>query len=130
MKDLRWPLVWLGAWLLLIGVVAWLSLSAPPPAPDVPQSDKWQHLLVYGALALVAVQVFRAGRPLLLALAALVAVGVVLEVAQGTLTSDRVMDVRDAVANTLGVALGGLSVRTPARDLLRAWVGPPPVAVE
>lgn len=122
MKDLRWPHLWLGLWLLLIAVVVWLSLAAlAVPAPEVPQADKWQHFVTYGALAAVAVQIFRPGRPLLLALGALVVVGVLLEVGQGTLTENRVMDPRDALANTIGVALGGSTAWTVARDLLVRW---------
>ncbi|MBM7516512.1 hypothetical protein [Nocardioides nitrophenolicus] len=118
MKALRWPRLWLGLWLLLVLAVVVLSLGSPPPAPDVPASDKWQHLVVYGVLAAGAVQLFRPGRPLLLAGALLVLLGAALEVAQGTLTSDRMMDWRDALANTLGVGLGLLTGRTRVRDAL------------
>lgn len=119
-KDLPWPWLWVGLWLTLVGLVIWLSLGAPPPPTGVPEGDKWGHLLAYGGLALVAVQVFRPGRPLLVVLGATVALGVLLEIAQGTLTDDRMMDPRDAIANTLGVTLGGLTALTAARDLLRA----------
>jgi VanZ family protein len=117
-KALRWPGLWLGLWILMIVAVVVLSLGAPPPGPDIPASDKWEHLTAYGALALVAVQLFRPGRALLLAAIGLVLLGVGLEIAQGTLTTDRMMDWRDAVANTAGVGLGMLTSRTPVRDLL------------
>lgn len=118
MKALRLPWLWLGIWLLLVLGVVVLSLGSPPPAPDVPASDKWQHLVVYGLLSLTAVQLFRPGRPLLVVAAALVLLGIGLEIAQGTLTTDRMMDWRDAVANTLGVGLGLLTSRTRLRDVL------------
>lgn len=118
MKSLRWPALWLGLWLLMIVAVVVLSLGAPPPGPNIPASDKWEHLTAYGALAVVAVQLFRPGRALLLAAAGLVLLGVALEIAQGTLTTDRMMDWRDALANTAGVGLGLLTGRTPVRDLL------------
>lgn len=125
MKPLRWPWLWLGLWSLLVGAVIVLSLGSAPPGPDVPASDKWQHLVTYGVLAAGAVQVFRGGRPVLVAAAGLVLLGIGLEIAQGTLTSDRVMDWRDAVANTAGVGLGLLTRRTGARDvLLRAAPAP------
>lgn len=121
MKALRLPWLWLGLWALLVGAVVVLSLGSAPPGPDVPASDKWQHLVTYGLLAAGAVQLFRGGRPLLLAGLGLVLMGGGLEVAQGTLTADRVMDWRDAVANTAGVGLGLLTARTRVRDaLLRA----------
>lgn len=118
MKPLRWPSLWAAAWAGLLLVVVVLSLAPPPPSPDVPQGDKWQHLLVYAGLAAVAVQVFRPGRPLVLAAVLVVALGAGLELAQGALTDDRMMDPRDALANTVGVALGLLTSRTRARDLL------------
>lgn len=118
MKPLRLPGLWLGVWLLLVAAVVVLSLGAAPQGPDVPASDKWQHLLVYGLLSLGAVQLFRPGRALLTVAALLVLLGVGLEIAQGTLTTDRMMDWRDAVANTLGVGLGLLTSRTRLRDAL------------
>ena len=118
MKALRLPWLWLGLWLLLVAAVVVLSLGAPPPGPDVPAGDKWEHLTTYGLLAALAVQLFRPGPPLLLAAGALVLLGALLEVAQGTLTADRMMDWRDAVANAAGVALGLLTSRTPVRDVL------------
>lgn len=118
MKPLRWPLLWAAAWAGLLLLVVVLSLAPPPPSPDVPQGDKWQHLLVYAGLAAVAVQLFRPGRPLMVAAAVVVALGAGLELAQGMLTDDRMMDARDALANTVGVALGLLTSRTRARDAL------------
>ncbi|MFJ9317646.1 hypothetical protein ACIRN4_25885 [Pimelobacter simplex] len=118
MKPLRLPWLWLGLWLLVVAAVVALSLGSPPAGPDVPAGDKWQHLTAYGVLAAGAVQVFRGGRPLVVAGIGLVLLGAGLEIAQGTLTADRVMDWRDAVANTAGVGLGLLTSRTRARDAL------------
>ena len=118
MKALRLPWLWLGIWLAMVLAVVVLSLGSPPPGPDVPASDKWQHLVAYGLLSLSAVQLFLPGRPLLAVAVALVLLGIGLEIAQGTLTTDRMMDWRDAVANTLGVGLGLLTSRTRLRDAL------------
>ena len=121
MKPVRLPWLWFGLWLAMIAAVAVASLGSPPQGPEVPASDKWMHLVTYASLAIAGVQLFRPGRPLLAAAVATVLVGVGLEVAQGTLTTDRMMDWRDAVANTAGVGLGLLTSRTPVRDaLLRA----------
>jgi VanZ family protein len=117
-KALRLPWLWLGIWLAMVLAVVVLSLGSPPPGPDVPASDKWQHLVAYGLLSLSAVQLFLPGRPLLAVAVALVLLGMGLEIAQGTLTTDRMMDWRDAVANTLGVGLGLLTSRTRLRDAL------------
>lgn len=123
-KPLRWPWVWLGLWWLALLVVIVLSL-VPPPAVAMPRhGDKVQHLFAYAALAAAAVQVWRPGRPLLLAGVGLVLMGVLLEFAQGALTATRQADPLDALANALGVGLGLLTVLTPWRDALpRATAG-------
>ena len=122
MKPLRRARLWLGLWLAAVLAVVVLSLGSPPPPPgSIPHADKWEHLMTYSLLALGAVQLFRPGRDLLAVAAALVLLGVLLEVAQGTLTPDRMMDWRDALANTAGVLLGAATVLLPARDALLRW---------
>ena len=101
------PRLWLGAWcfgwLLCIG----LSLLSPPPVPvEVPEGDKLGHLLAYALLAAWAVWIFREPRAHWRAMLALCLLGVVIEVAQGELTSNRMMDSRDALADFAGIALG------------------------
>ncbi len=110
-----WLGVWAFGWLLCIA----LSLISPPDLPETPPlSDKVGHLLAYGVLAAWAVQIFRPRGALLASLVALVLLGVALELAQGGLTETRKGDPRDALANTLGVMLGGALVFTPLRNLL------------
>ncbi|KRA38530.1 MULTISPECIES: VanZ family protein [unclassified Nocardioides] len=121
MKAFRLPWLWLGLWVALLVAVAYASLGAPRSGPDVPASDKWMHLSTYFLVAAAGVQLFRPGRPLLWAAIFAVSYGVAMEIGQGTLTADRTMDWRDAVANAAGVGLGVLTSRTPVRDaLLRA----------
>ena len=124
MKTLRLPWVWLGLWLLCVVFVVVVSLGPPATVgPDVPASDKWMHLGTYFLLAAGAVQVFRPGRVLAGVAFGLVLLGIALEVGQGTLTEDRMMDWRDAIANTLGVALGTATLRLRARDALLRVAG-------
>ena len=118
LKPLRRPQLWLGLWWLAIVLGVAISL-APAPSVAAPQgSDKLVHFLCYGALAVGAVQLFATRAALLRAAVGLVALGVALELAQEALTSTRMLDPRDAVANTLGVLLGLLVARTPLRDVL------------
>jgi len=118
LKPLRRPRLWLGLWWLAIALGVVVSL-VPPPAIDAPRgSDKLVHLLCYGALAVGAVQLFASRAALLRAATGLVALGVALELAQQAFTTTRMLDPRDAAANTLGVLLGLLVARTPLRDLL------------
>ena len=72
-------------------------------------------------LAACAVQLFSGRRALAFAALGLVVLGIGIEIAQGLLTTTRAADPRDAVANTLGVALGMATVLTPWRHLLLRW---------
>ena len=119
LKPLRWPRLWLGLWWCAIALVALGSLLPAMLLPVVPAGgDKAEHLLGYGLLGAIAVQLFAGRRALLGAGAWLILLGVLLEVAQGTLTATRSMDAFDAMANTAGVALGLATALTPARDWL------------
>ena len=118
LKPLRRPQLWLGLWWLaiLLGIAISLAPSVPGDAPR--GTDKLVHFLCYGALAVGAVQLFATRAALLRATVGLVALGVALELAQEALTQTRMLDPRDAAANTLGVLLGMLVARTPLRDVL------------
>jgi len=122
LKPLRHPRLWLGAWIcaLLATVVAsLLPVFLLPMLP--PGSDKLEHFGGYALLAAAAVQLFAGLRALSRAALGLVALGVVLEIAQGAFTATRQMDAFDALANTCGVLLGMATVLTPLRDLLLRW---------
>ena len=122
LKPLRHLRLWLGAWIcaLLATVVAsLLPVFLLPMLP--PGSDKLEHFGGYALLAAAAVQLFAGWRALSRAALGLVALGVVLEIAQGAFTATRQMDAFDALANTCGVLLGMATVLTPLRDLLLRW---------
>lgn len=110
----------IGLFALALLVIAWLSLS---PIEELPVSvslwDKAQHAIAYFGLALIGAWAFpdRSGR---LAVG-LVAFGVGVEILQAAMALGRQGDAIDAVANTLGVAVG-LAVAWSARALLRARV--------
>lgn len=119
LNALRWMPLWLGVWVFGWALCITLSLIPPPPLPPTPPlSDKFGHCLAYATLAAWAVQLFATRRALALALLSLVALGVALEFAQGALTTTRLADPADALANTLGVLLGASLAYTPARHAL------------
>ena len=119
LRPLRHQRLWLGVWVFGWLLCIALSLIAPPDLPETPPlSDKLGHLLAYGVLAAWAVQLFAPRRALVASLVALIALGVILELAQGGLTATRKPDPRDALANALGVLLGGALVFTPVRNAL------------
>ncbi|WP_225590869.1 VanZ family protein [Pseudoxanthomonas sp. PXM03] len=97
-------------------VLSLVNLSGLPPVPE--GGDKVEHFLAYALLSASAVQLFAKRRACLLVALLLVALGIGLEFAQGMLTSTRMADPRDAVANTLGVLAGLATMTTPLRDLL------------
>ena len=76
--------------------------------------DKIGHFLAYALLAAWAAWIFREPRTRWRAMLALCLLGVLIEVAQGTLTTNRMMDWRDALADFAGVAFGAwLALRWP-----------------
>lgn len=117
LKPLRHSRFWLAAWLVAVLTVIVVCLIPPPPLA-LPQGDKVEHFLAYFLLAASAVQLFQRGRALTWVGAALVLMGVAIEIAQGALTQTRMADPADALANTIGVLAGVTTVLTPWRDLL------------
>lgn len=121
MRALRRPVLWLAAWAAMIAAVAAGSLLPAGELPPVPFSgfDKVQHLLGYFVLSGYAVMLFARMRTQALCAAALVALGIGLEIAQAALTNSREADPADAFFNALGV-LGGLAIAaTPLSELLQ-----------
>lgn len=108
--DSRFPLhrAWLAIGWLGVAVVAFMSLVPHPPELEVEQGDKIQHFLAYGSLMLWFAQVRVALTDRRITAAALVAMGIALEVAQG-LTGYRTFSYADMAANTTGVVLGWLA---------------------
>jgi len=120
LRDFRRPRLWLGVWVFgwLLCVV--LSLMPPIQLGGPPDSDKLGHFLAYFTLSAWAVMLFRTRRAQILAAIALILLGFAMELAQATLTTTRLGDPRDALANTLGVLAGLALTLTPlAKSLHR-----------
>jgi len=118
LKPLRRQMFWLLLWCTAVLTVIVVCLI-PPPQLALPQnSDKVEHFLAYFLLAGSAVQVFATRRALWRVALGLVLMGVGVEWMQGALTSNRMADPMDALANSIGVLAGMLTVFTPLRDLL------------
>lgn len=113
-----WPALW---WLAVLAVIVLSLVPTPRQVGLPPNSDKVEHLLAYAVLAAAAVQVFRPGRALAFAAVGLVSMGVLLEFAQGAMTTYRQADPADALANSLGVLLGLSTALSPWRDALLRW---------
>jgi VanZ family protein len=119
LRDFRRPRLWLGVWIFgwLLCIV--LSLTSPIQLGGPPDSDKLGHFLAYFTLSAWAILIFRTRRAQILAALSLILLGLAMELAQATLTTTRLGDPRDALANTLGVATGLALAFTPLANLLR-----------
>lgn len=118
MRGFAVPGLWLALWLLGWVLCIVLSLMPAVDLPGPAHSDKIGHFLAYFMLSAWAVWTFRSRRAHLLAALALVALGIAMEFAQANLTRVRLGDVRDALANTLGVAVGLSLTFTPLQFAL------------
>ena len=115
--GLRHPRLWRTLAAAMLAVVVTLSLLPDPPKPPGPLGwDKLQHTTAYAFLAWWFLQAWEGRQPLAWC-AFLVAVGCGIEGLQA-LTAVRQPSLLDAVANTLGVALGGLIWRGPLGGVL------------
>ena len=114
-RELKRVRAWyaLGA-LLLIGV-AIVSLM---PVANTGVNDKFGHLLTYALLAGWFAVIARNVRVLCISLIALVGYGILIEWLQ-SLTSYRMAEMGDVVANALGCVIGGLFYRTPLNRVLQ-----------
>ena len=120
LRTFRRPRVWLGLWVFGWVLCVVLSLIHPPSlGVDVPDGDKIGHFLAYGLLSAWAAWLFATARARWLACLGLVALGLLLEVAQGTLTSDRMMDARDGWADAIGVLVGQIAGWGSMRGVLQ-----------
>lgn len=112
------PWLWLAVWVLGWAVCVALSLLPPVSLGGPEGSDKIGHFLAYFTLSAWAVLIFRTRRAQFLAALSLVALGLGVEWAQANLTVTRQGDLRDAVANTLGITAGFALGFTPVARLL------------
>jgi len=109
--------IWLALGWLWVVAVFYLSLMPHPPEPiTFDNSDKLEHMLVYGFLMLWFCQFADYNRIRLAA--AFVAMGAGLEVLQG-MTDYRFFEYADMLANSVGVLLGWALVHTPLGKTLK-----------
>jgi len=121
MRAFRRPRLWLSLWLLLFVLVGVGSLMSPDMLPpvDISGFDKVQHFVGYAVLSAGAVALFARLRTQALIALVIIGFGIGLEFAQASLTTDRMGDVADALANSLGVLGGLLLSSTPAARWLQ-----------
>jgi len=105
MLPLRHRGLWLSASAALILLVIWGSLQTDVDLPAPGGFDKVEHLGTYLVLALWFTGLYPRNRYGAVA-AALLALGLAMEIGQYVMAAGRIADPYDMVANTLGVGLG------------------------
>ena len=107
-QGLAYRRYWLALGFSLVLAVIVTSLIPGGPPGRFPGLDKFEHLIAYGVLMLwfAGLHPRRAWGWLALAL---LAMGVLLELAQGAMHMNRSAEVRDVVANAAGVGLGAMA---------------------
>lgn len=122
LREFHRPGLWLAGWGLLFALVAVGSLLPAGDLPTVSSGfDKLEHFFGYAVLSTYAVMLFARMRPQALAVAGVIAFGVVIELAQSTWTDSRMADSADAMANALGALAGLLLATTPLAHWLQ-WL--------
>jgi VanZ family protein len=103
---------------LAVGALIYESLTpSPPELPQFAFADKLAHFMAYGSIMLWFGFIYSPGEKYLLLGSSLILLGVALELLQGA-SGYRSMEVGDASANALGVAVGWLLARTRLSSLL------------
>lgn len=122
--GLRYLRVWQAVGAILIVAAFIASLGPYPIRSSIHNLDKLFHAATYAGLAFWFMQLNVRRRYFWVAIG-LVAMGILIEYLQ-TYTRTRLADVYDALANTLGVAVGWGMTLTPAGRLLAMvdrWLG-------
>jgi VanZ family protein len=109
-----------------VAVVLWATLAPSRDLPSVNLWDKAEHALAFFGLTFLGVWAMPHWR--LRVAAAVLLLGIAIEIAQATMPLGRDGDIRDAVADSLGILIG-LPTALLAREMLhRLWprlAGPP-----
>jgi VanZ family protein len=90
-----------------------------PPIPDLLTIGKFDHGFAYFCLAAMAVQLYAKRNDWLVAAAAMIALGIALEFAQGYLTTYRDMSAYDGMIDTVGAVIGLATGWTPFTNVLQ-----------
>lgn len=105
MQPLRYRYWWIAGGVVMLLAVIVSSLLPAADLPKVQVWDKFEHAFAYFVLAAWFGGVLRPDRYLRLALA-LVALGIAIEIAQGAMGFGRTADLRDALADAIGIVFG------------------------
>lgn len=118
MRQLRFLKFWLSIGWIFVGLVILFSLiPSPPTTLEFKGADKLLHLFTYMAIMLWFGLIYLPGKRYQFLGIAFIIMGVMLEFTQG-LIGYRSLEYFDMIANSFGVFLGWLIVRTPISSAL------------
>jgi VanZ family protein len=116
----RYRALWLGLGWFWVALVFYLCLMPSPPTPlHFAHADKLEHLFTYTLLMGWFGQLYPSARGRGICALTFVLMGVTIELLQG-LGGSRQAEMGDMLANSSGVALGWLLLRTPLSSSLSA----------
>lgn len=113
--------LWLGAGILWVVLVFYLSLRPQPPEMPPQGLDKFEHLLAYGVLMYWFAHLEPGGSGRMRLALGLAGMGIAIECLQGFI-GHRHFSVADMVANVAGVLAGWLAAPPRTPDVLRFLV--------
>lgn len=112
LPELRYRRMWFGVGVLIALAVAVVCLMPGRKLPDVRVSDKMEHLLAFAMLAFWFGSIL-VRRDFFWLAVALIAFGGLIELAQGAMRFGREADIKDLLADSIGVVLGLALALTP-----------------
>ncbi|RDH82973.1 MAG: hypothetical protein DIZ80_11970 [endosymbiont of Galathealinum brachiosum] len=114
---LKYKQLWLIVGYGLIAYVLYSSLTSDPITMDVKFFDKYAHVFGYFVLMGWFMQIYHAKKTVYMCAIFFIVMGISLEFLQA-MTGYRFFDVYDMLANTTGVLLAWMLVRTPFPEIL------------
>jgi len=116
-SPLKYKSLWLALGYVLVAFVVYSSLTSSPIKMDINYFDKYAHAFGYFVLMGWFMQIYHSNKAVLICAVTLVVLGVGLEFVQG-MTGYRYFDLNDMLANTSGVLLAWILVKTPFPNIL------------
>jgi len=117
--NLKYKLLWLAIGYALVSYIIYSSLTPDPIEFDVDfgDVDKYGHFTSYFVLMGWFMQIYHTKKMVIVCTVALVSLGVALEFIQ-EMTGYRYFDIYDMLANSLGILLALLLIKTPFPKIL------------
>jgi len=115
--HLKYKSFWVLVGCALVAYVVYSSLTPSPIKIDINYFDKYAHTFGYFVLMGWFMQIYHSKNTFIICALAFIFMGVGLEFVQG-MTGYRHFDINDMLANSLGVLLAAILVKTPFPKML------------